>query len=383
MFDELPWSYSVLVLTAVVCIALLVLGLRYGMRLVRGNRGVVLFLRRFKDLEAIGAVTFAAAGGPGSRWRVVTLDDGVIEPMGIPAGQRRFFKGLTWVGSTPAFVLQWVPRLTGALVLSIGAVLAFGYYRTGVWDLDPLANSLPGDDAFLGFIPPPPGPLGWDQQTLVYVLVVSLIVSAAVGIALFVVMLVALVLIGPLVLAMGAIEEAEKADSTRQAPIHTVSELPGRTAAVRAGSRRVLAPRLVVVKVDTQIWQEAVAQFTKVADAVVMDVSEVTRHVLWEVEHVRGSGTRLVLVGHVPELDPLTRAAEGVAGPTQPASAGPAGGETAAERAERKSQEYREMSELLDGREVLGYTLDRAGRRRFARALRSTLMCRDLHQRAG
>src|SRR5215813_5863108 len=59
-----------------------VLGLVLGVRLVRGRRRLVLFLRRFGHSAATHAATVAAAS-IGGRWRLVTLDDAQIVPIGV------------------------------------------------------------------------------------------------------------------------------------------------------------------------------------------------------------------------------------------------------------------------------------------------------------
>ncbi len=65
-----------------------IVGLMMGPRLLRGERKLVLFLRRFGYADATRAVTFAAAKTVGGSWRLVTLDDKEIAPLGIPAGTR-------------------------------------------------------------------------------------------------------------------------------------------------------------------------------------------------------------------------------------------------------------------------------------------------------
>jgi hypothetical protein len=56
-----------------------------GLRLVRGARTSVLFLRRFGYTDATRAVTFAVLKTIGRTWRLVTLDDKQTEALGIPA----------------------------------------------------------------------------------------------------------------------------------------------------------------------------------------------------------------------------------------------------------------------------------------------------------
>src|SRR5262245_53428271 len=64
-----------------------------GLRLVRGARTSVLFLRRFGYTDATRAVTFAVLKTVGRTWRLVTLDDAQIEALGIPAAPKWFFLG--------------------------------------------------------------------------------------------------------------------------------------------------------------------------------------------------------------------------------------------------------------------------------------------------
>jgi hypothetical protein len=66
-------------------------GLRIGLRLLRRNRTLVLFLRKFGYDDAQNAVTFAVLRTIGASWRVVTLDDAEMVPIGIPEGTRRVF----------------------------------------------------------------------------------------------------------------------------------------------------------------------------------------------------------------------------------------------------------------------------------------------------
>ena len=66
-------------------------GVRYGRRLVRGRRTVVLFLRRFGYRGSMQAVTFAVANTIGSAWRLVTLDDQEMAPVGVDSTSRFLF----------------------------------------------------------------------------------------------------------------------------------------------------------------------------------------------------------------------------------------------------------------------------------------------------
>ena len=73
--QTLPRWNADLLLAAAVSITITVAGLTVGLRLLRGNRELVLFLRRFGYGAATSVATFAAAKTIGQSWRLVTLDD--------------------------------------------------------------------------------------------------------------------------------------------------------------------------------------------------------------------------------------------------------------------------------------------------------------------
>jgi hypothetical protein len=92
--------------------------------------------------------------------------------------------------------------------------------------------------------------------------------------------------------------------------------------------------------------------FAAVSSAPLLDLSDVSENVLWEIEELtRMFGARCLLVGR---HDRVARFA-------------------AAETPQAGSLDER-LLRLLDGHEVLAYTTDRRGMRRFARALRARLL---------
>ena len=122
-------------------------------------------------------------------------------------------------------------------------------------------------------------------------------------------------------------------------------------ALVAKESRKLLAPRLVVLSVASNVWQQAVERLANVASVLLFDISEPTKNLLWEIEELTGRfGSRCVFVGDYERVERL--AGNAITPP--------------------ESLDGR-LSVLLDGQEVLGYVTDRRGMRRFARALRSKL----------
>src|SRR5687768_2878168 len=94
--DSDPWPspdvpVRQIILTWAVTAPLTVGGLRIGLRLLRRDRRLVLFLRKFGHDEAQSAVTFAVLRTIGASWRVVTLDDAEMAPIGVAEGSRRLF----------------------------------------------------------------------------------------------------------------------------------------------------------------------------------------------------------------------------------------------------------------------------------------------------
>lgn len=73
---------------AAVAVVVALVALPVGLVLLRGRRRVVLFLRRFGHQDATAVVTFAVARTIGSSWRLVTLDDAAIAPVGVAAWPR-------------------------------------------------------------------------------------------------------------------------------------------------------------------------------------------------------------------------------------------------------------------------------------------------------
>jgi hypothetical protein len=97
-----------------------VLGLALGLKLVRGRRRLVLFLRRFGHTAATHAATVAAAS-IGGRWRLVTLDDAQIVPVGIGP----MYDALSAAGRGRA-LLRRINHIAGRLIATVLLVTFLG-----------------------------------------------------------------------------------------------------------------------------------------------------------------------------------------------------------------------------------------------------------------
>jgi hypothetical protein len=103
--------------------------------------------------------------------------------------------------------------------------------------------------------------------------------------------------------------------------------------------------------VASNVWQHAVRQLVAVCSVTLIDISDPTENVLWELEElITRRNSKHVFVAHHARAVALASSDAGL---------------TSVER---------RLAALLAGREVLAYTTDRRGLRRFARALRDKLI---------
>ena len=100
-------------------------GVKGGLRLLRRNRTLILFLRRFGHDDAQSAVTFAVLQTIGAFWRVVTLDDAEMTPIGVPAATRGLFRVGHFTSTYVLAIGYFVGlRMFPILILSLWAVVA-------------------------------------------------------------------------------------------------------------------------------------------------------------------------------------------------------------------------------------------------------------------
>jgi hypothetical protein len=173
-------------------------------------------------------------------------------------------------------------------------------------------------------------------------------------IASFAALLAAIVLSVPFSLldfASGAVQAADKL-TTRQ--VENATEIDRAVGAIATESRKIFAPRLVVLHVASGVWRQTVMRLASAGSLTIIDVSEPTENLLWEIQELtERSGPRCVFVGQRDRVARLTASSED-APPPRPID--------------------EQLLRLLDGREVLAYMTNRREMRRFARALRARLL---------
>lgn len=337
---------------------LMFFGISRGLRLVRKGRTLVLFLRRFGYDEAQSAVTFAVNSTIGRSWRVVTLDDAEIAPVGVPTGTRWLFGAVRMASGLVTFAVILLLRVVPVAQLGLWIVVALDLVQSRIWEraqspqawiavLDPYLTII--TTTFDGTLP-----IESIAPTLPGVFALLAVVLAGIVIGLGTALMAAPVAwaIGAVFLFFASFPAAAvlEAEQGKTREIRDEGDLASAAAAVTEKGRRVFGPQLVVLRVASSVWRQTVSRFALVSSVALIDVSDPTENLVWEIEELtKRSRTKCVFICQ------RERAEQVVAGSLE----GPYDNQVA---------------RLLELEEILAYTTDRRGRRRFARALRGTLM---------
>jgi hypothetical protein len=297
------------------------IGLPLGIRLLRGKRRVVLFLRRFGFADATKALSYAANAAIGRSARLVTFDDAQVKVVGGPAAPRRL-AGLVIVTAIAAGGgFGWWLWTKGLVIIYKDTSSAPVTTTTATSDAGKAIAS-----AFLSAM-----------AAMFIVFIISVLVTSfVVSVGLF---------------SAANYRFARRAERAKRIEISTMQDVRRRSRLIAKRGSRIFAPRLLVVTVANQVWQQAVSSFARGSAVVIIDVSIPSESVLWEIRALLPvMGQRCILVGR---MDLLTR--QDLAGRTVVVSP---------------------MASDIDGHEVLVYRTDGPGIRRFSRALRATIEAR-------
>ena len=339
-------------------------GLRYGRRLVRGRRSSVLFLRRFGFDGSMQVVTYAVANSIGVNWRLVTLDDEEIAPVGVDTTSRVFFSAGERMAAFAKFAgqgvmvgFQWtVSAMWGVVALQVAEIAYNGRWREAMTDgtvdryasifasvmerripLDYFSLTLPGAFAVLA--------------TGAAFLFVGLIIV-------FVALLALLPLIGIVVFASSSAEALRKAEAAKTAGIMQEKDIRDAVHGISNRGRETFAPRLVVLRVASAVWQPTVSALASAAAATIIDISEPTGNLAWELMELARLGRldRCIFIGEADRVLPW------------------AGGHSATTDT---GSGQSTLAAAIGARPVLAYATDRKGMRRFTRALYGMLLSVD------
>jgi len=285
--------------------AIMLVSLVLGVWLLRGRRRLVLFLRRFGFVGATEVLTFALANALGSSWRLITLDDQQVLPVGT--GGR----------------IRWSTLALFLLSILIPALLIFWFWHTGAAELFK-ANSSQGVMANL---------IGGLIAFIVVLLVVIALALLFLVIGIF---------------SLGSYISVRRAERSKRLAIASADQIDPISRRIARRVRRIISPKLVVVRVTNAVWQESVRRLATVSSAIIVDISEPTQNLLWEISTLKPA-LRLhwILVAEQERFSTWTAASD--------------------------SDLNQKLLAVLDGESVLAYSLDRRHRRRFARALRNRL----------
>jgi hypothetical protein len=292
-----------------------------AVRLLRGRRHLVLFLRRFGFTPATEALTVAAAGSLGRGWRLVTLDDREVAPVGVNRGSRWAVR-LLWLLALVALV--------AAVWYSVNWITGDAFDRA-VRDAVDEANESSTED----------NPIAAALGAIVVTMVVAMVVAVVSLLAL----MVPVVLAGTATLFLGiSSRSVRRAERAKAVLIDEPHEVEAATRAIRRRVRRIFSPRMTVARVTNPLWQDVVRRLAEMSDGVIVDVSSPSPNLLWELHTLDSEGVGWLPVGRADRLTAVAVDASPVAV---------------------------ELRRLLGDREVLAYTPERL--EPFADALRASL----------
>jgi hypothetical protein len=335
-----------------------VVGLRYGLRVVRGTRQTVLFLRRFGFDGAQQVVTFAVVSTIGGMWRLVTLDDAEMAPVGVDATAKAVLGLATPAGRIASAAMGVVLKSFTWAIYGMCGVIAIEIARAP--DVRLLFDNGTMDKYFAVI-----EPLMNAQLPTAYYDVslpgLFAVLATAFGIGLIAVALIPVIVLAPIPLfpvlwmAKASARALRDAETRTTATIQHPPEISRTADEISRQGQRIFAPRIVVVRVESLLWPATVSALARRAGAVIVDISEPTEHVLWELQEMaRVCPGKYILIG---EESSIRRWSAGSV-------------------ARAPQSFWMRFANHLGEAEVLAYTTDTGGMRRFARALHGRL--RDL-----
>lgn len=275
--------------------ALCLVAVLVGARLLRGRCHLVLFLRRFGFTPATSVASHTVSSVVGRKWRVVTLEDAQVEPV------------------TPKV---WPSLTLFGLALGALPVVIFGPRAL----LSDERDADGGGDVVGNVIA---GIVLWMLSIVVLWVLAIAIVLAAVHATL-----------------------AFRASHDKRHVVERPEQLARDVRRITRRARRTVAPTLSVVKVVDELWRDAVTQLTEPSSVVVVDVSEPSDSLIWEIEMLARAGAATLFIADASRIATLV----------------PADG------SDGDAAVRQQLRQLVDGREVLVYRADdRRDMRRFHR----------------
>jgi len=117
-----------------------------------------------------------------------------------------------------------------------------------------------------------------------------LLIAAAISFATLAITMAALILALPfstvLFFLSSAADAVREAERSKTVTATSATEIQQAALAIVQRSRQVSGPRLVVLRVASNVWQRAVRELASVCSLTLIDISEPTENVLWEFEEL-------------------------------------------------------------------------------------------------
>jgi hypothetical protein len=276
-----------------------------GVRLIRGDRHLVLFLRKFGFTGASVMLSSAIASGLGRRWRLVTLDDHDLAPVGVGGGSR------------------WIVRLLRLVLVAVGVyvtVQAVQWLRSDVGGdiarqtVESAVESAAaearaqGANEFEVALNELGAAIGASIAGAMIGALVMVFVAVLFGIAIS-----GAVTGGLMLTAVG--RSARRAERAKAIVIARQSNVERACTRLRRRVDRVLAPRISVARVSDRLWQVVVRRLARSSDAVIVDISFPTDNLVWEVRSMLRARAWMIPIGRRDRLraiahDPAPAAVE-------------------------------------------------------------------------
>jgi hypothetical protein len=307
-----------------------------GVWMCRYRRRPVLYLRRFGDTDSTGLVSDAVFE-IGSSYRMITLDDQSVAPIGH---RRR-----TTFTARVLFALgRGYLHLVGTGNETIGKAIKFFAWCLGISLAILFFTS---DGSFGQRISQSVSQHGWfhdvfDAFGIITGILIIIIFARLAGFAAGLATLPASFIVG-----MAGMQVLETEKWLQKLSVNSAKDLRNGMALIKRYSGRALTVRFSVLKVDSFLWKQTVRAVMEECGLALLDISDITANMLWEIEELESHSTAVVLVGAADKVDDVLY---------------------------RPTDDFSLMMarELLDGRRVLTYTTDPAGRRTFVRELRAS-----------
>ena len=209
-----------------------------GLRITRGRRRLILFLRRFGFAGSSQALTFAVGTALGRRWRLVTLDDAEIAPVGVSTRARRLWGVGHWIMLVlfvAGLVYAWPWLFGDAVGTTVGEIFDDVYY----------AAVARGDNPFVAIFGAFIATLLVGMVVLGLVVVVIFIPIATAGTA--------------SIFSWGSWRAIRRAEQSKVRDVRTERDILRIVDRVVKRASAIFAPRLAVLRTAHNTWRQEAA----------------------------------------------------------------------------------------------------------------------------